>query len=72
MNDRYHKVQDRPELIKDTENGALLNTSLSALDLYKKQRSHMNKINTVEEDINSLKSDINDIKNLLRELLKKE
>lgn len=72
MTDKYHKVEDRPDLIKDNETGAILNTSLSALEAYKKQRSHLGKINTIENDVNSLKSDINEIKSLLRELLRKE
>ena len=68
----YAKIEDRLDLIKDLDSGAILNTSSTALEMYKKQRSHMSKINSVEQDINSLKSDINDIKNLLRELLRKE
>lgn len=72
MTDKYHKVEDRPDLIKDNDTGAILNTSISALEAYKKQRSHLGKINTIENDVNSLKSDINEIKSLLRELLRKE
>jgi hypothetical protein len=72
MTDKYHKVEDRPDLIKDTDTGAILNTSISALEAYKKQRSHLGKINTIENDVNHLKSDINEIKSLLRELLRKE
>jgi hypothetical protein len=72
MTDKYHKVEDRPDLIKDTDTGAILNTSISALEAYKKQRSHLGKINTIENDVNHLKSDINEIKSLLKELLRKE
>jgi hypothetical protein len=71
MSDKYHKVEDRPDLIKDTDTGAILNTSLTALEAYKRQRSHLGKINTIENDVNDLKSDINEIKDLLRELLGK-
>lgn len=72
MTDKYHKVEDRPDLIKDSDTGAILNTSISALEAYKKQRSHLGKINTIENDVNHLKSDINEIKSLLKELLRKE
>jgi hypothetical protein len=72
MTDKYYKIEDRPDLIKDNDTGAILNTSISALEAYKKQRSHLGKINTIENDVNSLKSDINEIKSLLKELLRKE
>ena len=72
MTDKYYKIEDRPDLIKDNDTGAILNTSISALEAYKKQRSHLGKINTIENDVNHLKSDINEIKDLLRELLRKE
>ncbi len=72
MSDKYLKIEDRSDLIKDVETGAILNTSISALEAYKKQRSHLSKINTIENDVNHLKSDINEIKGLLRELLRKE
>lgn len=72
MSDKYYKIEDRPDLIKDNETGAILNTSISALEAYKKQRSHLGKINTIEREVNHLKSDINEIKDLLRELLRKE
>ena len=72
MTDKYYKIEDRPDLIKDSDTGAILNTSISALEAYKKQRSHLGKINTIENDVNHLKSDINEIKSLLKELLRKE
>ena len=68
----FYKIEDRTDLIKDAETGAILNTSLSALDTYKKQRGHMNKINNVQNEIDKLKNDIGEIKDLLRELLRKE
>jgi hypothetical protein len=71
MSDKYYKIEGRPDLIKDTDTGAILSTNLTALDAYKRQRSHLGKINTIENDVNHLKSDMNEIKDLLRELLGK-
>lgn len=67
----YTKVDNYPHLVKDTSSGAILNTSVQSLEAYKKQRDHLNKINTVEDRISSLETGMSEIKDLLKELLGK-
>jgi len=67
----YTKVNDHPDLVKDNNTGAILNTSTSALEAYKRQRDHLNKINTVEDRISRLEDGMSEIKDLLKELLGK-
>ena len=67
----YTKVNDHPDLVKDNNTGAILNTSISALEAYKRQRDHLNKINTVEDRISKLEGGMSEIKDLLKELLGK-
>ena len=71
MTEKYVKIEDQPHLIKDVETGAILNTNLNSLDAYKKQRDHLNKINTVEDRIGKLENNMSEIKDLLKELLGK-
>ena len=67
----YTKISDHPHLVKDNGSGAILNTSAVSLEAYKKQRDHLNKINTVEDRISSLENSMGEIKDLLKELLGK-
>jgi len=67
----YTQVNDHPDLVKDNNTGAILNTSTSALEAYKRQRDHLNKINTVEDRISRLEGGMSEIKDLLKELLGK-
>lgn len=67
----YTKVNDYPHLVKDASSGAILNTSTASLDAYRKQRDHLNKINTVEDRISKLENGMDEIKDLLKELLGK-
>jgi hypothetical protein len=71
MNERFYKIEDNPNLVKDSETGAVINSNASALEAYKKQRAHLNKINTVEDRIGKLEDNMSEIKDLLKELLGK-
>ena len=59
-------VKDEPQLVRDMENQAILNTDSAALHAYKKRRD---KIRSMETDINSMKEDLSEIKQLLTRLL---
>lgn len=53
-----YRIDDQPDLVKDMESRAILNTNYAALLEYKsKQR--------MEKEINSLKDDVKDIKDML-------
>ena len=75
---RYHKVEDHPDLVRDTKSRAVLNTNVDALRVHKKRRmisENQEKINdsidTMQNEINTLKDDVSDIKSMLSELIRK-
>ena len=68
---KYAKVKESPELIRDMESKAVLNTNISALHAYKKKREKQQEIQSAVEDINNMKQDINDLKTLMQRILDK-
>ena len=58
-------------ILKQTENGALLNIDNDSLNAYKKMKNKNLKINEMESDISNLKNDIFEIKNLLTKIVEK-
>ena len=68
---KYAKVKENPELIRDMESKAVLNTNLSALEAYKKKREKQQEIQSAVEDINTMKQDINELKTLMQRILEK-
>lgn len=64
------KVKDYPNLKRDLNTGAVLNTSNSEYEEYKKIQENVNLHNRIiENEINSLKNDINEIKTLLTQIV---
>lgn len=59
------KIQDSPDLLKDTVSGAVLNTNVKALAAYKAKRNYISKVDTLEQRINSVESSLTEIKQLL-------
>jgi len=68
---KYAKVKDNPELIRDMQSKAVLNTNLSALESYKKKREKQQELSSAIADINNMKQDINDLKTLMQRILDK-
>ena len=65
----YLKVAGRPNLVRDTESGAILNTSKGAVEQYRMIREkHDNK----NKQIAQMQSDINELKQLVKQLVEKE
>ena len=66
------KIEGHPNLIKDENSNAILNTNHSEYENYiqsrAKRKKGTNRIDNMENDLKSLKDDINEIKNLLRAL----
>jgi len=62
MVDRFHKVEGRNDLLRDTRTNALLYTE-------NKEVVMRNKINRMEKEIHTLKDDIHSIKSLLERLV---
>ena len=66
------KIEGHPNLIKDENSNAILNTNHSEYENYiqsrAKRKKGTNRIDNMENDLKSLKDDINEIKSLLRAL----
>jgi hypothetical protein len=62
MENRFLKIDDNPDFIKDMENNAILNTNLAAVVEYKAKRKQAAKILSMEQEINMLKEELQKIK----------
>lgn len=62
---------EKQNIVRDTFNGALLNTDKSGLDAYKKAKKKNAEIDHLKNEVDSIKSDINDIKSLLNVIAEK-
>lgn len=62
MNDRFIKIEDTPDFVKDAETNALLNTNLEALAQHRLKRKQTMRIRNMEDEINMLKEDLSKIK----------
>ena len=62
---QYIKIEDTPDLVKDINSGALLNTNVQALEAYRKRREKLNKVDTLENKVASLEETINELKSLI-------
>ncbi len=61
----YLKIEDAPDLVKDTRSGAILNTNVRALEAYRKGREKSDKVDKLETKIVSLEQTINELKSLV-------
>tara|TARA_B100001113_G_C20942359_1_gene549335 strand:+ start:130 stop:357 length:228 start_codon:yes stop_codon:yes gene_type:complete len=64
------KVENEPNLKKDTYNGAVLNFDSQGLLAYKNLKKSQENINTHVDEINKIKDDISEIKGLLKTIIK--
>ena len=65
----YIKVEGRPNLVRDTESGAILNTNRTAVENYYKIREKHEK---KDKQIAQMQSDIDELKQLVKQLVEKE
>lgn len=65
---RTKKIQDNPDLIKDTSSQAVINTNRNAILARRAQKDAMAK---KDEELQEMKNDIAEIKELLKKLGKK-
>lgn len=61
----YLKIEDAPDLVKDTRSGAILNTNVRALEAYRKKREKFSKVDELENKVVSLEQNINELKSLI-------
>lgn len=71
MKPQFLKVVNEPDLIRETDSKAILNTNAKELNKYKQEREERMKMKKLLEESEVMKSDITEIKSLLRELLGK-
>jgi hypothetical protein len=69
---KYCKIQDNPDMVKDTSNGAILNTNIPSLNSFKSARKKEQLIFEHEKQIHMIQDDISEIKNLLQQLIKED
>jgi predicted adenine nucleotide alpha hydrolase (AANH) superfamily ATPase len=68
---QFAKVKENPDLVRDMNTQAILNTNVDALKAYKKRRQKEKDISDSMNDINTMKQDINDLKTLMQRILDK-
>lgn len=71
MKPQFLKVVNEPDLIRENDSKAILNTNAKELNKYKQEREERLKMKKLLEESEVMKSDIAEIKSLLRELLGK-
>jgi len=59
---KLYKIENHPDLVKDMDSKAVLNSNYAALLEYKRKQK-------VQEDVESLKNEMKDIKNMLSMIL---
>lgn len=69
---KYAKVEGYPNLIRDLDTNAIINTDSISASTYDKSRElrkiKEQEIQDIKTDISDLKSSLNEIKNLLKEI----
>jgi hypothetical protein len=65
----YIKIENSPDLVKDTSSGAVLNTNVQALEAYRKRREKNSKVDNLEDEINTIKQTVNELKSLMLAIL---
>ena len=76
MDKNYVQVEDYPDLVRDTDSGAIINKNVSAYEQAKKRaisaQRQRDEIRNTTREINNIKCEMHEIKNLLKELIGKE
>ncbi|ANS04799.1 hypothetical protein [uncultured Mediterranean phage] len=76
MSKNYVEVEDYPDLVRDTKNGAVVNRNRNAYEMAKKRAAEAQRqrdeIRNTTREINNIKCEMHEIKNLLKELIGKE
>lgn len=69
------KVQEKENLVKDTQNGGVINTDRAGYLKYKEQRrialNKREKEKSLENKVEAIETDINNIKSMLTQILQK-
>jgi hypothetical protein len=70
---KLSKIEGHPDLIRDMNTNAILNTNQSGYESYlamaQVKQKEQNKVEDLERNLDTIKEEINQVKSLLRELL---
>jgi hypothetical protein len=70
---RYIKVKDKDNLLRDADSNGIVNTDIDGynqyVNLYRDKLNQIKKQNDYERQINELKDEISEIKDLLKKLV---
>lgn len=64
------RIKEKPHLVKDLNNFAILNTNKAAVAQHKQKMAELQRKKEMETEINNLKSEVSEIKNMLGTILK--
>lgn len=59
-------------LLKDTENGVILNNNMSEYQLYLQNKMKVKQSKSIQDDIDNLKKEFSEIKSMLQELINRK
>lgn len=59
-------------LLKDTENGVILNNNMSEYQLYLQNKMKIKQSKSIQDDIDNLKKEFSEIKSMLQELINRK
>ena len=68
MKTNYLKVEEHPDLVRDTQTNAILNTNNDSLSAYKKRKQHFVKISNMDDRMKHMDERLINIENLLSSL----
>lgn len=68
MSDKFYKVIDRPDLVRDMESKAVLASDLDKYQEHRQKKHFLKNLMDQSKEIDVLKQDINDIKQMLIKL----
>lgn len=65
------KVKDHNNLVRDSENMAILNTNKEAINYHNRKMMELKEKEEQREQINTLKQEVSDIKQLLQQIIER-
>ena len=68
MKTNYLKVEEHPDLVRDIETNAILNTNNDSLSAYKKRKKHFVKVSNMDDKMKHMDERLINIENLLSSL----
>jgi hypothetical protein len=68
MKTNYLKVEEHPDLVRDSQTNAILNTNNDSLSAYKKRKTHFVKVSNMDDKMKHMDERLINIENLLSSL----